>query len=129
MSSKASFIALLTAAAALSLLMGCGGGGGSQDTDGFQAQLVKKLERSRVPDTYTDGMREYAIEQLDSITDHEMDALAEPPVIRHNYDGTEYAFMWKVQTRDGGCYYIEVLSTPPQCIPLGAYRVKRPYYP
>lgn len=88
--------------------------------------MREDFKRLKNPESAIPKVREYASEKLSDITNQELELISrEKPVIRHNYDGTEYSFVWK--NKEG--QNIEVLTTPPPCEPIAVYRVRRVYYP
>ena len=77
------------------------------------------------PRTFVDEMRGFALERLDDLSDKETQIInTNPPEIESNYDQTQFSFAWKVSED----HYIEVLSTPPPCIPMTAFRTRQVKY-
>jgi hypothetical protein len=77
------------------------------------------------PRTFVDEMRGFALERLDDLSDKETQIInSNPPEIESNYDKTQFSFAWKVSED----HYIEVLSTPPPCIPMTAFRTRQVKY-
>lgn len=89
-------------------------------------RIRQSLRESRMPHTYVVKCRKFALEKLTDETDAEADIIQNNnPVINSNYEGSEYSFIWTV----GKHHKIEVLTTPPPCEPIAAYRVRRAWYP
>ncbi|MCP3968365.1 MAG: hypothetical protein GY750_02560 [Lentisphaerae bacterium] len=90
------------------------------------ADIRNDINRMKDPKSAISKIREYAAEKLNDATDQELELINNTePVIKHNYDGTEFSFLWK--NKEG--QNIEVLTTPPPCEPVAVYRVRRIYYP
>jgi hypothetical protein len=72
-----------------------------------------------------DEMRRYALEKLEDLSDNEARIInTNPPEINSNFDQTPFAFTWNVSEDDS----IEVLITPPPCIPMSAFRTRQVTY-
>lgn len=115
--------AVLMAALSTLLLSGCAADGGAVRDDLRKTQQM--MEAQADPRTFVDEMRRYALEKLDDLSDKEAQIInINPPEIDNNYDKTQFSFAWKVS----GDSYIEVLSTPPPCIPMTAFRTRQVKY-
>ena len=67
-------------------------------------------------------MRSFALEKVDDLSDSERQAITSHlPEIKTNSHQTQLSFAWKVS--EGS--YIEVLSTPPPCIPMTSFRTSQ----
>ena len=88
-------------------------------------KTLQQMEAQGDPRTFADEMRRYALEKLNDLSDKEAQIInINPPEIKSNYDETQFAFAWKISED----YYIEVLSTPPPCIPITAFRTRQIKY-
>jgi hypothetical protein len=115
--------AVLMAGLSTLLLSGC-----IVDRSAARDDLMKTrqmMETQADPRTFVAEMREYALERLDDLSDKEKQIITTTtPEIEDNYDKTQFSFAWKVSED----YYIEVLSTPPPCIPMTAFRTRQVKY-
>ena len=115
--------AVLVAGLSTLLLSGC-----IVDRSAARDDLMKTrqmMETQADPRTFVAEMREYALERLDDLSDKEKQIITTTtPEIEDNYDKTQFSFAWKVSED----YYIEVLSTPPPCIPMTAFRTRQVKY-
>ncbi len=75
-------------------------GGCSSSTDdskkrnGALAAMQRDFQRMKDPRSSISKVREYAAEKLNDATDRELEIInANEPVIKHNYDGTEFSFV------------------------------------
>jgi hypothetical protein len=74
------------------------------------------------PITFINTMRNFALDKLEDLSDHERRILvSQPPEITTNAEETQLAFAWKLPEAS----YIEVLSTPPPCIPMTVFRTRQ----
>jgi hypothetical protein len=116
-------LAVLVSACSALMLSGC-----IVDRSAARDDLMKTrqmMTEQADPRTFVDQMRGYALEKLDDLSDEETQAInTRPPEIESNYDKTQFAFAWKVSED----HYIEVLSTPPPCIPMTAFRTRQVKY-
>jgi uroporphyrinogen-III decarboxylase len=116
-------LAVLVSAGSALMLSGC-----IVDRSAARDDLKKTrqmMTEQADPHTFVDEMRRYALEKLDDLSDKEAQIITiNPPEINSNYDKTQFAFTWKVSEDD----YIEVLSTPPPCIPMTAFRTRQVKY-
>jgi transcriptional regulator of nitric oxide reductase len=116
-------LAVLVSALSALLISGC-----SADRTAVRDDLRKTrqmMEEQSDPRTFVDDMRRYALEKLDDLSDKEAQIIkATPPEISSNYDKTQFAFAWKIPEDD----FIEVVSTPPPCIPMTAFRTRQVKY-
>lgn len=93
----------------------------------FAEDMKSKFAEMQDPRFSVEKMREFAFEKLSDLTDEESEYISKNnPAITSNYEQSEYAFTWTKKPGEGG---IEVLSTPPPCEPIAAFRVTRAYYP
>ena len=116
------FAGLLAAVSTL-LLSGCATDGGPAIDD--LKKTLQEMEAQGDPRTFADEMRRNALEKLDNLSAKEAQTInMNPPEIKSNYDETQFAFAWKISED----YYIEVLSTPPPCIPITAFRTRQIKY-
>jgi hypothetical protein len=115
--------ALLMTALSTLLLSGCAADGGAVRDDLRKTQQM--MEAQADPRTFVDEMRRYALEKLDDLSGEEAQIIkTNPPEIDSNYDKTQFSFAWK----GSGDSYIEVLSTPPPCIPMTVFRTRQVKY-
>jgi uncharacterized protein (DUF1786 family) len=115
--------AVLVSAGWALLISGCAADGGAVRDDLRKTRQM--MEAQADPLTFTDEMRRYALENLGDLSSEETRIVnSSPPEISSNYDKTQFAFAWKIS----GDYYIQVLSTPPPCIPMTAFRTRQVKY-
>jgi hypothetical protein len=95
--------------------------------ESFTKKMQKEMNDMNDPKCSIPKVREFALEKLNDATDEELDMIQKnAPIIKRNYDGTEYAFLW---VGPKGKKNIEVVATPPPCEPVAVFRVRRVYYP
>jgi len=116
------FAGLLAAFSTL-MLSGCATDESAVINDLKKTQQL--MEAQGDPRTFVDEMRRFALEKLDGLSDKEAQIInINAAEINRNYDQTQFSFAWKVSED----YYIEVLSTPPPCIPITVFRTKQVKY-
>ncbi len=119
---------------ALFLLVSCT----TKYSDGFKDRLVKTKEEdqkawenfekklSPIPEDAIGQVRIFARENIPALDDDELDFIDNnPPKIEYDEMSMEYSFSWKFDRRE----ILEVVTTPPPCKPIAAYRTSRVYYP
>jgi hypothetical protein len=115
--------AILVSAGWALLVFGCAAEPGAVRDDLRKTRQM--MEAQADPLTFTDQMRRYALENLGNLSSEETRIVnSSPPEISSNYDKTQFAFAWKISED----YYIQVLSTPPPCLPMTAFRTRQVKY-
>lgn len=78
------------------------------------------------PKDAVSSIRRFALDNIAGLSDEEINCIQKnQPSIEYDENKMEYSFTWNFNDRE----LIEVVTTPPPCTPLAAYRTHRVYYP
>ena len=127
------FVVVSAFVAILLSLSGCG-----TYSDGFKDRLtVTKKQGLTRWESFEEGLdpkpkdaipqiRLFASENIPSLSDKEIDFINNNnPEIQYNELDLEYSFYWKFDKKE----ILEVVTSPPPCKPIAAYRTTRVYFP
>ncbi len=107
-------------------------------SDGFKDRLVQSKEQDQkewenfekklcpIPDDAINSVRIFATQNIAGLSDDEVDFINNnKPTIQYNELNMEYSFSWRFDKKE----ILEVVTSPPPCMPMAAYRTSRIYYP
>ena len=104
-----------------------GAPGESGLTGAWDAEF-KRMDAKKDPRRYINDMRDYALNNLNNLTDGECDLIKKTiPKIHENKNTMEFCYYWILPDNGG---VLEVVATPPpDPDPIAAFRRDRVYYP